>query len=189
MGTLRQFLLYASLGMMFASAAAAQSQPPTQTPPAQTQAQTQQQAAQPQSQQQSAGQATNPTTEQAAMAPSQPTTVDQVVDHVLEREHQEVATLRHFSPIIETYIQDMRFDQTLGVVPEKDHYFLGQADLAKGVVDDSLLPSGSKGWKKLNPMKAMSSWMGNSYVPAGFLQMIFVDPVYFDKKQIGRAHV
>src|SRR5690348_4444545 len=161
-----------------------QSQPPAQTLPTQTQDQSQ-------SQTQAAGQATNPAQsqtanpaapDQAAVTTGQPTTLDQAVDMIIQREHQEVATIRHFSPVIETYIQDMRFDQTLGVVPEKDHYFLGQADLAKGIVDDSMLPDQKKGWKKLNPVNALSSWMSNSYVPAGFLQMIFVDPVYFDKK-------
>ena len=196
MGTVKRYLFVVSLAMIFAGAAPAQSQPAqTQTPPAQTQDQTQQQATQSQSQSQTqteaGGQATNPasgqaanpaTTDQAAATPGLPATVDQAVDLILAREHQEVATIRHFSPIIETYIQDMRFDQTLGTVPDKDHYFLGQADLAKGIVDDSMLPSEKKGWKKLNPVGAISSWMGNSHVPAGFLQMVFVDPVYFDKK-------
>ena len=189
MGTVKQYFFVASLGLILAGAAPAQSAPPTQTqaPPGQTQSQTQQQAAPPQNPAQAAGQATSPatnpaTTEQATTPQGPPTTVDQAVDLILAREHQEVATVRHYSPIIETYIQDMRFDQTLGVVPEKDHYFLGQADLAKGVVDESMLPSMEKGWKKLNPMKRLSSWMSNSYDPAGFLQMVFVDPVYFDRK-------
>jgi hypothetical protein len=167
MGT--RYILAVSLGLIVAGSALGQSQPPTQ---AQTQAPP---SAQAQSQPQ--------TTDQAAVAATQPTTVDQVVDRIIAREHQEVATLRHFSPVIETYIQDMRFDQTLGTVPEKDHYFLGQADLAKGIVDESMLPNQKKGWKhKLNPVDAFNSLFGNSYDPAGFLQMIFVDPVYFDKK-------
>ncbi|HKW89222.1 MAG TPA: hypothetical protein VJN21_10755 [Candidatus Acidoferrales bacterium] len=194
MGTVKKYLYIASLAMIFAGAALAQSQPPaqTQTPPAQTQSQSQQQATQAQpltagqaanpAQSQTASPATNPATPDQAAQAGPPTTVDQAVDLIIEREHQEVATVRHFSPVIETYIQDMRFDQTLGVVPEKDHYFLGQADLARGIVDDSMLPGDKKGWSKLNPMKAFSSWMSNSYVPAGFLQMVFVDPVYFDKK-------
>jgi len=186
MGTGKRYILAASLGLVFAGAALAQSQPPTQTQTPPTQAQSQ---AQTQTQAPPTGQASSqtpnqtPATDQAAVTPSQPTTVDQAVDLILARERQEVATLRHFSPVIETYIQDMRFDQTLGVVPEKDHYFLGQADLAKGIVDSSMLPSDKKGWKhKLNPVGQISSWMSNSYDPAGFLQMIFVDPVYFDKK-------
>lgn len=35
---------------------------------------------------------------------------------------------------------------------------------------------------KLNPIKDVTSLLGNSYVPAGFLQMIFVDPIDFDKQ-------
>jgi hypothetical protein len=190
-GTVKQYLLVTSLGLVFTGGALAQGQPPSQTqqPPAQTQAQSQQQATQAQPpvqvppQSQTQAQAPTQATDQSAVPSGPTTTVDQVVDHIIAREHQEVATLRHFSPVIETYIQDMRFDQTLGTVPEKDHYFLGQADLTRGIVDESMLPDQKKGWKrKLNPMKAFNSLLGNSYDPAGFLQMIFVDPVYFDKK-------
>jgi hypothetical protein len=176
MGMGTRYFLAASLGLILAGSATGQSQ---------SAGQTQRSTAPPQTQTPSRAQAQAPTqaTDQAATASSQPTTVDQVVDRIIAREHQEVATLRHFSPIIETYIQDMRFDQTLGTVPEKDHYFLGQADLAKGVVDESMLPDQKKGWKhKLNPVDAFNSLLGNSYDPAGFLQMIFVDPVYLDKK-------
>ncbi|MGH9865250.1 MAG: hypothetical protein ACRD4H_07535, partial [Candidatus Acidiferrales bacterium] len=74
-------------------------------------------------------------------------------------------------------------DAQLGSVPEKDHYYLGVAEMSKGVVDQSMLPNHDTGWKhKLNPMKDVSSVLSNSYSPAGFLQMIFVDPVYFDKQ-------
>ena len=46
-----------------------------------------------------------------------------------------------------------------------------------------MLPYDDTGWKhKLNPIKDVSSLLGNTYVPAGFLQMIFVDPDYFDKQ-------
>ncbi len=123
------------------------------------------------------------TANQPAATPSQPTTVDQVVAAILAREHQEVATLRHYSPIVETYIQDMRWDAQLGAVPEKDHYYLGVADLSRGVEDRTMLHDPNAGFMhKLNPIKDVSSLLGNSYVPAGFLQMIFVDPIDFDKQ-------
>ena len=122
--------------------------------------------------------------------PNQPRTVSEAVDRIIAREHQEVATLRHYSPIIETYIQDMRWDPQLGSVPERDHYFLGVAELSKGVVDQSLLPKTSSSWKhKLNPIKDVGSLLGDTYVPAGFLQMIFVDQDYFDKQHYKFAYV
>lgn len=121
---------------------------------------------------------------------NQPRTVSEAVDRIIAREHQEIATLRHYSPIIETYIQDMRWDPELGSVPEKDHYFLGVAELGKGVVDQSMLPKTSSSWKhKLNPIKDVTSLLGDTYVPAGFLQMIFVDQDYFDKQHYKFAYV
>src|ERR1700722_7573466 len=72
------------------------------------------------------------------------TTVDQAIDRVIAREHEEIATIRRFNPVIETYIQDMKPDKEMGTMPVRDHYFLGQADLGKGVVDHSML-NGTKG--------------------------------------------
>ncbi|MGH9711619.1 MAG: hypothetical protein ACRD37_13850, partial [Candidatus Acidiferrales bacterium] len=152
MGSGLRYVLTAALGLVFAGGLAAQTQP-TQTP------------------------------EHLVITPSQPDTVAGVTDRIVAREHQEVATLRHYSPIVETYIQDMRSDTQLGAVPEKDHYYLGVAELSKGVVDRSMLRNQDTGWKhKLNPIKDITSLLGNSYVPSGFLQMIFADPVYFDKQ-------
>ncbi len=144
---------------------------------AQTQSETQ---AQPPAQAQSA-QPQAPNGQPAEQVTSQPTTVGQVVNNILLREHQEVAALRHYSPIVETYIQDMKWDPQLGSVPMKDHYYLGVADLSKGVVDRSMLRNANSGWmNKINPIKDLTSLLGNAYVPAGFLQMIFVDPIDFD---------
>src|SRR5271156_7160413 len=56
------------------------------------------------------------------------TTVNQAVDRIIAREHDEIAAIRRYSPIIETYIQDMRPDKDMGSIPVRDHYFLGQAD-------------------------------------------------------------
>src|SRR5690348_18309900 len=66
---------------------------------AQTQSETQ---AQPPVQTQSA-QPQAPNGQPAEQVTSQPTTVGQVVNNILLREHQEVAALRHYSPIVETY--------------------------------------------------------------------------------------
>src|SRR5487761_757190 len=145
-------VLTAALGMVFVGGLAAQTQP-----------------AQP--------------SQHLVITPSQPDTLAGITDRIIAREHQEVALLRHYSPIVETYIQDMKWDPQLGVVPTKDHYYLGVAELDKGVVDRSLLRDSDSGWKAmLNPIRDMTSLLGNSYVPAGFLQMIFVDPIYFDKQ-------
>ena len=109
-------------------------------------------------------------------------TVDQAIDRVIAREHDEVATIRRFSPVIETYIQDMKTDKEMGAIPVKDHYFLGQADLSKGIVDHSML-GGRKGkFDAFNPLSHMSGLFTSSYVPEGFLQMIYMDTSGFDRQ-------
>ena len=45
------------------------------------------------------------------------TTVGQAVDQIVAREHDEVAVIRRYSPIVETYVQDMKPDPEMGIVP------------------------------------------------------------------------
>jgi hypothetical protein len=110
------------------------------------------------------------------------TTVDQAIDRVIAREHEEIATIRRFNPVIETYIQDMKPDKEMGTMPVRDHYFLGQADLTKGIVDHSML-NGKKGkLDAINPISHLSGMFSSSYIPDGFLQMIYIDTNGFDRQ-------
>lgn len=109
-------------------------------------------------------------------------TVDQAIDRIIAREHDEVATIRRFSPLIETYIQDMKADKEMGAIPVKDHYFLGQADLSKGIVDNSMLHPRKGKFDQFNPLSHMSGFFTSSYVPEGFLQMIYIDTSGFDRQ-------
>jgi hypothetical protein len=110
------------------------------------------------------------------------TTVNQAIDRMIAREHDENATIRRYNPIIETYIQDMKPDANLGTIPIKDHYFLGQANLSKGVVDTSMLDKKKSKMEELNPLSHVSDYFTSQYVPEGFLQMIYLDTAYFDRQ-------
>src|ERR1700736_2552260 len=110
------------------------------------------------------------------------TTVSQAIYRILARENDEVATIRRYNPIIETYIQDMKPDKELGAVPVRDHYFLGQAMLAKGVVDNSMIAKKKGKIDQLNPLSHLSGYFTSSYVPEGFLQMIYIDTSAFDRQ-------
>lgn len=110
------------------------------------------------------------------------TTVDQAIDRIIAREHDEVATIRRYSPIVETYVQEMKPDKELGSIPAHDHYFLGQANLGKGVWDDSMLASKKGTLGDLNPLSHLGSYFTSSYNPEGFLQMIYIDTNGFDRQ-------
>jgi hypothetical protein len=130
-----------------------------------------------------ATQTADQTRPQAGAATAGPvTTVDQAIDRVIAREHDEIATIRRFTPVIETYIQDMKPDKDMGSVPVRDHYFLGQADLSKGIVDHSMLSSKKGKFDAVNPIAHLGGMFTSSYGPEGFLQMIYIDTNGFDRQ-------
>ncbi len=66
----------------------------------------------------------------AATAPAN-TAFDRVVDRVLAREAENTNALRTYSPLVETYLQNMRPDKELGLVPYGDQYFLTRVGFKK----------------------------------------------------------
>src|SRR5713226_927998 len=67
------------------------------------------------------------------LAASQQDALDQVVDRIVTQEQAEMNSLRQYSPLVETYIQNLKGDKDLGSVPDGDKYFMGRAVLAKGI--------------------------------------------------------
>jgi hypothetical protein len=107
---------------------------------------------------------------------------DRMVDLIIAREHQEISIIRRYKPIIETYVQDVAPDRKAGTVPVHDHYFLGQADLSKGIVDNPLVDKNKKKHDAVSPISHLSGMFGSSYVPEGFLQMVYIDTNGFDRR-------
>src|SRR5438477_9398360 len=86
----------------------------------------------------------------AAAAPKpadQPRTMEEVVDRIVVNENHLNQEIRKFSPLVETYIQNLRPDRELGFVPAGDKYFLGRADFSRGVNLVSLADVDTKGKK------------------------------------------
>jgi hypothetical protein len=114
-------------------------------------------------------------------AAQQPTTMSQVVDKIVAQEQVEMQMLRQYSPLVETYIQSYRPDKKLGAVPEGDKYFLGRAELAKGVELEPL--TRSTGNAKHNKLfGGIGSFFSTQFLPQGFLQMIYLDEYGFDRQ-------
>ena len=81
-------------------------------------------AAAPQSAPQSIVSPPAPSTPAAPMAA--PTTMDQVVDRAIEREHALITFLTTRTPLVETYLQNLKLDPQMGPSPREDHYFFGR---------------------------------------------------------------
>ena len=117
----------------------------------------------------------------AAPAADQPRTPEQVIDRVVSNEQRLYAQIRNYSPLVETYIQNLKADKDLGEVPAGDKYFLGRANFAKGVSLVPLSETQSKGKKVFGSIGNFFSF-AMQFLPDGFLQMIFIDTNGFDKQ-------
>src|SRR5271154_5340590 len=119
----------------------------------------------------------------AAVPPpvDQARTMEEVVDRVVANENKLNQDIRKYSPLVETYIQNLKPDTNLGFVPAGDKYFLGKAEFAKGVNLASLSDTDTKGKKIFTGIGNFFSF-AMQYLPDGFLQMIFIDTNGFDKQ-------
>ena len=110
-----------------------------------------------------------------AATAQQPMTESEVVDKIVRQEQAEVQLLRQYSPLVETYIQNIRPDKQLGAVPDGDKYFLGRAELAKGVELEPLDRVERDAGLKHKVFGGWASFFSTEFVPRGFLQMIYLD--------------
>ncbi|HXC31181.1 MAG TPA: M48 family metalloprotease [Verrucomicrobiae bacterium] len=109
--------------------------------------------------------------------------LDQIVDRIVTTEAAEMNSLKPFTPLVETYIQNLRGDNSLGNVPNGDKYFLGRAVLSKGVNLDPLTDgTETAGKKKMLSGIGEALSLSMEYLPQGFLQMIYLDTNGFDKQ-------
>jgi hypothetical protein len=104
---------------------------------------------------------------------------NEIVDKVVAQEQSEVQQLRKYSPLVETYIQYVRLDKQLGIVPDGDKYFLGRAKLENGV---ELEPLVAHAGLKRRLAEDWREFLDIGFVAGGFLQMIYLDPSGFDRE-------
>lgn len=119
---------------------------------------------------------------------SAPKTMDEVIDRVIANESKVDAQIKTYSPLVETYIQNLKPDKDLGYTPAGDKYFLGRADFAKGMQLVSLNDNNSKGRRIFSSVGNFFSF-GMQFLPDGFLQMIFIDTNGFDKQHYNFDYV
>ena len=108
-------------------------------------------------------------------------TMSDVIDRVITNENRANQQIKQYTPLVETYIQNLKPDKDLGYTPAGDKYFLGRADFSKGVSLVSLTDANGKGKKIFGSIGNFFSF-AMQFLPDGFLQMIFIDTNGFDKQ-------
>ena len=124
--------------------------------------------------------------QQQAIRPQQPLTPEAVLDRIISQEQAEVGLVRQYSPLVETYVQYLRPDKTTGAAPDGDRYFLGRAELSRGV---DLMPLDKDASLKHRAIGSWSEFFTSQFLPSGFLQMIFIDMNGFDRQHYRMEYV
>jgi hypothetical protein len=98
---------------------------------------------------------------------------DPSVDAIFAQEGKLSTTMKKFSPIVETYIQNFKPDEELGAVPESDQYFLGRLILDKKLVRKQMGKQSSGFFSRT--LDRLDSFYKLHYVPLGFTQLVLLN--------------
>jgi len=102
------------------------------------------------------------------------------VDRAIEREHALIEMLKSRTPLVETYLQNLKFDSQAGPLPAQDHYFLGRMDLGEHAGRRDYLSKDNSFESHL--LGGFARLYRLEYKPIGFSWMIYVDRDDFDRQ-------
>ena len=113
-----------------------------------------------------------------------------LIDKAVVRENAVIKQLRTSSPLVETYIQNMKPDPVMGQVPEADTHFLGRVNWGKVIGDSTYAKDardehkGIGGFMKhsLGYVTGLSSALHLKYNEGGFVRLIVIDSTGFDRQ-------
>ena len=116
-----------------------------------------------------------------------PLTPDQteLLTRAMAREKVTVKEIAKHTPVVQTYIQNLKPDPIEYEVPVSDQYIIGRVDFGKTFGDEQYdarathrgLLHGS-----LSYVTGLTKAFELSYSPTGFMDMMFIDPVSFDQQ-------
>jgi len=108
-----------------------------------------------------------------------------LVQRAIAREHATIALIRKSTPVVQTYIQNMRPDPKLYAVPVSDDYSIARVDFGKAFTAENYDPRATHhgffaGTKKY--LGDLTKVFNISYSQTGFMDMMFMDPTSFDRQ-------
>jgi Peptidase family M48 len=115
----------------------------------------------------------------------------QLVQESIAREKTVIRQIQKSTPIVQTYIQDMRPDVKLYQVPVADQFMFGRVDFAKAFSANeynmrSYTSSGQQHGHWFSGSMGFMSGLTKAFhlenSPTGFMAMMFVDPTGFDQQ-------
>jgi hypothetical protein len=111
-------------------------------------------------------------------AGEQGTRLEQVLDRIVENEREVAALLERHKPLVETYLQTVKPDTTLGTVPVRDAYFLGRLALP----DTAAAPEKKTKKKGGKTLRLLEDFHSATFKPEAFARMLTLDRGSFDRQ-------
>jgi hypothetical protein len=115
-----------------------------------------------------------------------------LLEKAVVREKVTLQEIQKHSPLVQTYIQNMRPDPVLSAVPESDRYYLGRVDLGKSIGTAFQSSEASRrGLFKgsVEYVSSLSKAFRMKDVALGFMEMMFLDTLSFDQKHYDFTYV
>ncbi|HEX4319290.1 MAG TPA: hypothetical protein VHZ52_00200, partial [Acidobacteriaceae bacterium] len=119
-----------------------------------------------------------------------------LVEKALAREKIVIKNIQQRTPLVETYIQEMRPDQKLYEVPTSDTYMLNRVDFHKTFGDKPYAARTEKGHGFFKGSASAFASIGKAlhldketFNVNGFTDMMFVDPIGFDQQHYVFSYV
>jgi len=108
-----------------------------------------------------------------------------MVQEAVGREKAIVKEIQKSTPVVQTYIQDMRPDHDLYQIPVDDQYMIGRVDFGRAFeADEYGMRQQSHGFfsGSFHFMSDLTKAFHLENSPTGFMAMMFIDPTGFDEQ-------
>ena len=119
-----------------------------------------------------------------------------LVEKAIAREKIIIKNIQQRTPLVETYIQELKPDEKLYQVPTSDTYMLNRVDFRKTFGDKPYAARTEKGHGFFKGSAAAFANIGKAlhldketFNTAGFTQMMFLDPIGFDQQHYVFSYV
>jgi hypothetical protein len=109
----------------------------------------------------------------------------QLIHEAIQQEQVTIRAIEKDTPVVQTYIQDMRPDPKLYQVPVKDEYSIARVDFSKGFDAYSYNAKQTKTGLLHGTLKYLSDLTKSFHLtdnPTGFMDMMFIDPSGFNER-------
>lgn len=115
-----------------------------------------------------------------------------LVQRAIQEEHQTVQLIRKSTPVVQTYIQNMRPDPVLYSVPVSDDYSLARVDFNRVFTAQNYdARQTHKGFFRgtTKYLRDLTQSFRIQYSQTGFMDMMFLDPTGFDLQHYNFTYV